>query len=296
MAEELGIDYDTLALEMNTPEGRQQILGSMPSALVPTIPPEALFTPENMPPVTHIASNAPTTWPEPAQPSTTPASPSVKPPATTPSAGSAPASTTAESDVFQQEAVSSLQETTPAPSTERLQSIQALINSHVTEDPPPFATAPLHTLPEQPGSLYPVQDIWFIESVLDNPAALRSHIAQFAREIAAEADQEHLIEACDRGIGFLCCVSDPVVECSAFGDVVIALLYRLSRHYLTASPDNQACFTLLDNELAALLQGTPQAPSAIPRLSDAGLIRLFRLIRLSRRLIDLDDPLADQPD
>ncbi|WP_337261496.1 MULTISPECIES: ParB family protein [unclassified Serratia (in: enterobacteria)] len=293
MAETLGVDYDTLALEMDAPEGRQQILGSIPSARVPSVPPEDLFTPDNLPPVTYTASNAPATWPE---PSTAPASPSVKSPASAPPVAAATAAPPAESETFRQEAASSRQETTPAPTTERLQSIQALISSHVTEGPPPFATTPLHPLPEQPGSLYPVQDIWFIEPSLDNPAALRSHIAQFAREIAAEAEQAHLIEACDRGIGFQCLMDEPVTECSAFGDVVIALLYRLSVHYLTASPINRACFTLLDNELATLLQGTPRTPSAIPRLSDAGLIRLFRLIRLSRRLIERDDTLPDQPD
>ena len=40
--------------------------------------------------------------------------------------------------------------------------------------------------------LYPISDIWHIDPGLDTPDRLRIHIAQFAREIAGEAD----LDAC----------------------------------------------------------------------------------------------------
>ena len=46
----------------------------------------------------------------------------------------------------------------------------------------------------------------------------------------------------------------------------------------------------LADDLAALLHGG----GAYPRLSDAGLVKLFRLLRLARRLLDLEAGVASQ--
>ncbi|MNO05730.1 hypothetical protein D3C81_2272340 [compost metagenome] len=45
----------------------------------------------------------------------------------------------------------------------------------------------------------------------------------------------------------------------------------------------------LDDQLGALLLGgSVRNADALPRLSDNGLVKLFRLVRLARRLLDLE--------
>jgi hypothetical protein len=85
-----------------------------------------------------------------------------------------------------------------------------------------------------------------------------THIVQFAREIAGEAGLAPCIVPVDDGIGFVC--SLPSRSLADSGRAVLRLL--------------------------SLLSG-----DAPPALSDAGLIKLFRLLRLSQRLRDIEaDP------
>lgn len=82
--------------------------------------------------------------------------------------------------IFQQHTVS------PAPESERLQSIQRLVAEHLGEDITNFRDDVLHAIPIQAESLYPITGIWYIEPGLDTPSRLHAHIVQFAREIPAE--------------------------------------------------------------------------------------------------------------
>jgi hypothetical protein len=61
----------------------------------------------------------------------------------------------------------------------------------------------------QAGGLYPISDVWYIDAGLDTPDRLRIHIAQFAREIAGEADLDECIEDRSDGIGFVCVRARP---------------------------------------------------------------------------------------
>jgi len=47
----------------------------------------------------------------------------------------------------------------------------------------------------------------------------------------------------------------------------------------------------LETALGTLLLGS--APATMPRLSDTGLVKLFRLLRLARRLLDLEADASD---
>jgi hypothetical protein len=76
---------------------------------------------------------------------------------------------------------------TPAPTTERLQSIQRMVADQLGDKLPDFEADALRAIPVQAGGLYPISDVWYIEPGLDVPDRLRVHIAQFAREIAEEA-------------------------------------------------------------------------------------------------------------
>nr|WP_318248442.1 hypothetical protein [Paraburkholderia sp. XV] len=91
----------------------------------------------------------------------------------------------------------------PAANTERLHEIQQLVAAHSGGDSPPeFATTVIQAVPVQAGGLYPVSDMWAIAPALDDPLPLRTHIAQLAREIAAEANVDACVVATDQGIGY----------------------------------------------------------------------------------------------
>ncbi|MFC4250329.1 hypothetical protein [Sinimarinibacterium flocculans] len=75
------------------------------------------------------------------------------------------------------------------------------------------------------------------------------------------------------------------------------LLEALSVYAQTDSlrPNGQNDLSL-NNKLGTLLRGTAQPGSnAMPRLSDNGLVKLFRLLRLTRRLLDLEAGLDNLP-
>lgn len=69
---------------------------------------------------------------------------------------------------------------------------------------------------------------------------------------------------------------------SAFACAVLTLLQALSS---TAAPSTGLDRARLADDLAPLLHGSGGASM---RLSDAGLVKLFRLLRLARRLLDLE--------
>ena len=173
---------------------------------------------------------------------------------------------------------------TPAPTTERLQSIQRMVADQLGDKVPDFEADVLRAIPVQAGGLYPVSDVWYIEPSLDVPDRLRIHVAQFAREIAAEAAVADQVEASDCSIGFVC-VAPAVGEAKAlpaFAHAVLALLHALSA---ASAPATGLDRTRLADDLGSLLQGHGAFAT---RLSDAGLVKLFRLLRLAHRLLDLE--------
>ena len=179
---------------------------------------------------------------------------------------------------------------TPAPTTERLQSIQRMVADQLGDKLPDFEADALRAIPVQVGGLYPISDVWYVEPGLDVPDRLRVHIAQFAREIAGEAAVADHIEASDGGIGFLC-VAPAVGQAKALPAFARAVLTLL--HVLSAAPPsaNGLDRARLADELAALLHGHGGSAT---RLSDAALVKLFRLLRLARRLLDLEAGVASQ--
>jgi hypothetical protein len=74
----------------------------------------------------------------------------------------------------------------PAPTTERLQSIQRMVADQLG-DAARLRGQCAACDPVQAGGLYPISDVWYIEPGLDVPDRLRVHIAQFAREIAGRS-------------------------------------------------------------------------------------------------------------
>lgn len=181
---------------------------------------------------------------------------------------------------------------TPATTTDRLQDIQRLMADTTGEAWEDFESNVLKSIPVQAGGLYPITDVWYIEPRLDTPDSLRVHIAQFASEIADEAGQAEHIQPVDTGLGFLCDMSALATDDHAvpmIGRAVLTLLHALSTGYQSASQplDELDNLRLLDH-LGPLLQGRQGGNSQVSRLSDNAMVKLFRLLRLSRRLVDLE--------
>ena len=273
MAELLGIDYDVLALDMTESESRQRALVSDPT---PPSKPPALPDPGA------VARPPAVTAPPAAMPA-----PPADPPASAPSMRESDAdanqggmaSPTAASDLLAEHIVS------PAPTTERLQSIQRMLADQLGDAlPPDFSASVLQSIPVQAGGLYPISDVWYIDPGLDTPDRLRIHIAQFAREIAHEAELDECIEDRPDGIGFACHAHTQAP--APRGLAVLALLACLA--------GQQPADVGLDDgqiviDLPGLLHGEGQSGSTgARRLSDTALVKLFRLLRLARRLRDLE--------
>jgi len=284
MAELLEADYDTLSLEINDSENRQRALTSEPSPVSPIAPiVSAAPQLESPPPTMPIAPQAGT----PVGPAAT--LPSAQP-APVPAAGNEQAADVGTAPVPADRNTERLQGhiVSPAPTTERLQSIQRLVADQLGDKLPDFEANALRAIPVQVGGLYPISDVWYIEPGLDVPDRLRVHIAQFACEIAEEAAVGGHIEPIERGIGFVC-TAPPVAQAkalTAFARAVLTLLDALSDAPAPATGFDR---TRLADDLAPLLHSSGGASM---RLSDAGLVKLFRLLRLARRLLDLESGAA----
>ncbi|MDR1935264.1 MAG: ParB family protein [Candidatus Accumulibacter sp.] len=173
----------------------------------------------------------------------------------------------------------------PAADAERLQAIQQLVTEHMGGDRRDFVDG-----------LFPVTDLWHIEPSLDAPEPLRLHIAQFAREIAEEAQWADGVAPVNTGIGFVCTLPSPDGSLSGFSRGVLALLRALSRDEDrdAGTPEGFR----LDEALGPALRGRLGHAGEGPdnhRLSDDGLVKLFRLLRLARRLRDLESGAEDGP-
>lgn len=278
MAERLGVDYDALSLDLEESETRQRALSREPAA-----PPDAASP----------HSRKPSPSPDASAPSPTvnaSAGEAARPPiAPTPSTpiDALPSSIANDDDArtAQQHVIS------PAANTERLQAMRQLVAEHTGDDTPSdFAATVIQAVPVQAGGLYPISDVWAIAPTLDDPLPLRTHIAQLAREIAAEADMDACVVATDQGIGYR------IDETQAHRTSPLPFFARAVRGLLLAltvvAPDVPAAsaesalasLRLADDLAPLLLGGTLAHP--LTRLSDAALVKLYRLVRLARRLRD----------
>ncbi|WP_026295752.1 ParB family protein [Aromatoleum toluclasticum] len=283
MVEFLKADYDTLSLEIDDSESRQRALTREPAPASPAAP--------IVPATPRPASSPPAATP--AQQAGAPAGPVAElPPTQTATAlalgneqgegeGVAPVPADRDVERLQGHIVS------PALTTERLQSIQRLVADQMGDKLPDFQTDALRAIPVQVGGLYPISDVWYIEPGLDGPDRLRVHIAQFAHEIAEEAAVAEHIEPSESGIGFICAATAvcQTKDFPAFARAVLTLLHALSAARVPAPGLDRE---RLANDLAPLLRGGGTSM----RLSDAGLVKLFRLLRLARRLLDLETGVA----
>lgn len=196
--------------------------------------------------------------------------------------------------------------------TTRTQSIREQLAQSSGEAIPNFELSCLESIPIRAGGMHPVDDLWCIERAIDSPERLRQTILGLVQDIANEvALPIELVSASEWGIGFVC------VRPVGWGSD----LFAGSPHGL--SPEAYTLLNVLDGlsgrfapalsmlrsssdapvppemngyrflaELGQLLLGSSllnsQLASAVGRLSDVALVKLFRVIRLARRLIELE--------
>jgi hypothetical protein len=275
MAEVLGVDYNTLELDLDDVEQYQRVLARPPQApdeSVPVVDPlEALLAkvPEE---------DAPSEWG-----GKDGFLPSPNTSATEDLTGEDTAEASA-SDLPETAVTLAPIPDSPDAGAERLQTIQQMVTEHAGGQD--YVAPALCAVPAQADGLFPVTDVWYIEPGLDAPEPLRIHVAQFAREIAEEASLGDCVEPVSRGIGFVCTLPSPNDALSGFGRGVLSLLRALRRDRDADAPEDFR----LDAAIGPLLlgnfgQGSDPDPDS-QRLSDAGLIKFFRLLRLARRLLD----------
>ncbi|AZL70072.1 ParB family protein [Pseudomonas oryziphila] len=260
-------------------------------------------------PVVDLPAVAPATTPPPpgADGNSTPPPPRQAPgdtggsqkPASAPLPAAGPAPGTALTPEEQQARIAE-HIASPANLSQRVVETKAKLAALSGETLPDFNSNCLVAIPVQAGGLHPITDLWYIERQIDEPAELRNQVAQLAVEILESVNGPGDIQAIEGGIGFKYKQPDTDVEITATTQHTLTLLQSLSGamaialNMLNEQPDPASA--LGEFEFAAglgqLLLGQPQGVGQVPgdegRLSDGALVKLFRIIRLARRLIDLE--------
>ncbi|EPU0246649.1 ParB family protein [Pseudomonas aeruginosa] len=168
---------------------------------------------------------------------------------------------------------------------------------------PVFDETALQAVPVQVGGLHPITDLWYIERSIDTPEILRQHIADLAEEIALHVGAPGEIVRIQGGVGYTYREPNEDREITDSALHLMTLLQALSGQVQVVlnTHDQQTCRDALGEfqfsaGFAQLLLGQPttsdQPASQAGRLNDAALVKLFRIIRLARRLVDLELPPA----
>ncbi|MDG6399266.1 ParB family protein [Pseudomonas quasicaspiana] len=173
--------------------------------------------------------------------------------------------------------------------TPRTQAMKRQLAQATGEPIPDFEEACLQAIPVQVGGLHPVSDLWYIERQIDEPTELRQQIFGLASEVAEEVQAPDLLRPSEWGIGFSLAPNATVaVPQGSVTAATIKLLESLSGSFTAAPADPLA----LSNDMGQLMLGSSrqqsQAASANDRLSDHALVKVFRVMRLARRLIELE--------
>ncbi|MDR6675822.1 ParB family protein [Pseudomonas oryzihabitans] len=178
----------------------------------------------------------------------------------------------------------------------KVREVQRRIAAESGETLPDFNSDALRAIPVQAGGLHPVSDLWYIERVLDNPDDLRRALQALAFEVAELSDVPgDLLYPSELALGFT--LKSPQAPLSERGQCAWQLLQALYGMYgYVKSRDPSLDLTDANATLALglgrLLIGDPlfddRPASTVGRMTDAALVKLFRMIRLARRLIELE--------
>ena len=173
--------------------------------------------------------------------------------------------------------------------TSRVQQIREQIDRDTASEPAPTVETCTN------------DDIWIIAPTLDTPEQLRFAIAGLAREMAAYAGHPESIIDQKYGLGFALNMEQLHLSAPRATGVHLMLLSLLRAQDEVNWEDRKQLPSALFGQLLLgvyqlPLTDRPAVDVGLERLPDALLIKLYRLIRLARRLIDLTlTPEDDSP-
>lgn len=150
-------------------------------------------------------------------------------------------------------------------STQKVDAIKSMIAGMTEEQQVTIFSQPVPVT----SGFFPVKDIWLISPELEDIKRLQAHIGQLVFEMADELEVGGAIQLIENKLGFNCIETDA----NDSANVLLSLLTELTT----------------SSQLAALLVGCSKQNNTIRRLSDNSIIKLFRILRLARKLSELEN-------
>ncbi|WP_223505322.1 ParB family protein [Pseudomonas sp. GL-RE-29] len=146
--------------------------------------------------------------------------------------------------------------------------------------------------PAQTVATCPTEDIWIIAPTLDTPEQLRLAITGLTREMAAYTGHPESIIDQKHGLGFALSIEQlDLADPRAAGVHLLLLALLRAQDEVNWADRKQLPSALFGQLLLGVYQlplaDRPAVDVGLERLPDYLLIKLYRLIRLARRLIDL---------
>ncbi|MBG6886068.1 ParB family protein [Pseudomonas aeruginosa] len=296
MKRPLGLRYDQILLEITNGQ-QEQRRGTLIDLPAPTAPPEIPPVGQESPAASttgQAQSQSPAAGLQTSKINSLPGNPSTPP---------TPPLPVQQQQLTDEERAELLAGHIVSPVSTKIQQTRQRLAALEGEHLPVFEETALQAIPVQVGGLHPITDLWYIERSIDTPEILRQHIADLAEEIALHVGAPGEIVRIQGGVGYTYREpnEDPEITDSALH--LMTLLQALSGQVQVVlnSHDQQTCRDALGEfqfsaGLAQLLLGQPttgdKPSSQAGRLNDEALVKLFRIIRLARRLVDLEMPLA----
>lgn len=296
MKRPLGLRYDQILLEITNGQ-QEQRRGTLVDLPAPALPPEIPPVGQESPAASttgQAQSQSPAAGLQTSKTNSLPGNPSTPP---------TPPLPVQQQQLTDEERAALLAGHIVSPVSTKIQQTRQRLAALEGEHLPVFEETALHAIPVQVGGLHPITDLWYIERSIDTSEILRQHIADLAEEIALHVGAPGEIVRIQGGVGYTYREpnEDPEITDSALH--LMTLLQALSGQVQVVlnSHDQQTCRDALGEfqfsaGLAQLLLGQPttgnQPSSQAGRLNDEALVKLFRIIRLARRLVDLELPPA----
>ncbi|MFU6554772.1 ParB family protein, partial [Pseudomonas aeruginosa] len=296
MKRPLGLRYDQILLEITNGQ-QEQRRGTLVDLPAPAAPPGIPAVGQENPAASttgQAQSQSPAAGLQTSKTNSLPGNPSTPP---------APPLPVQQQQLTDEERAELLAGHIVSPVSTKIQQTRQRLAALEGEHLPVFEETALQAIPVQVGGLHPITDLWYLERSIDTPEILRQHIADLVEEIAFIVGAPGTIERIQGGVGYS--YREPAEDCelSEAALHLITLFQSLSGQVqvILDKVDSQTCRDALGEfqfsaGLAQLLLGQPttgdQPSSQAGRLNDEALVKLFRIIRLARRLVDLELPPA----
>lgn len=296
MKRPLGLRYDQILLEITNGQ-QEQRRGTLVDLPTPAAPPEIPPVGQENPAASttgQAQTQSPAAGLQTSKTNSLPGNPSTTP---------APPLPVQQQQLTDEERAELLAGHIVSPVSTKIQQTRQRLASLEGEHLPVFEETALQAIPVQVGGLHPITDLWYIERSIDTPEILRQHIADLAEEIALHVGAPGEIVRIQGGVGYTYREPNEDREITDSALHLMTLLQALSGQVQVVlnTHDQQTCRDALGEfqfsaGLAQLLLGQPttghQPSSQAGRLNDEALVKLFRIIRLARRLVDLELPPA----